>query len=381
MHLILLLTMAASSASGFAVTALDDESAERAMDRRLLRVQQGCGVLCNTNRPTFGKSILGRQYNHTKAPVPCGWLLAEDTGIDAVREQRWPPVQPPPQWLDEFTMQGRFKVKRYSHHFFNMTKWEDLAGHSAEGGQMSDDSVTPKWQKADVQRMVQLAREKKLPSRYRHLERDLWSALGYIGVKGLNVLVIGSQTPWVEALALGQGAKHVWTLEYARLVTDHPDLSTYEPVAFLKAAREHRLPRFDVVVTASSVEHSGLGRYGDGLNPWGDILAVARAWCVSAPNARLVISVPTSASGVRGEATSKDQAKKNDMDRLLWNSQRVYGPVRYPYLTTNWRFMHRISGGQAMWGQSVYVFSKLRSEILGSWRPRQNRTNLLQTHV
>jgi hypothetical protein len=35
------------------------------------------------------------------------------------------------------------------------------------------------------------------------------------------------------------------------------------------------------IVTFSSVEHSGLGRYGDALNPWGDIIAIARAWCVT----------------------------------------------------------------------------------------------------
>jgi hypothetical protein len=29
-----------------------------------------------------------------------------------------------------------------------------------------------------------------------------------------------------------------------------------------------------------------LGRYGDALNPWGDILTIARAWCVSSPAAK-----------------------------------------------------------------------------------------------
>ena len=31
-----------------------------------------------------------------------------------------------------------------------------------------------------------------------------------------------------------------------------------------------------------------LGRYGDALNPWGDILTVARAWCVSSPQAKVL---------------------------------------------------------------------------------------------
>jgi hypothetical protein len=44
-------------------------------------------------------------------------------------------------------------------------------------------------------------------------------------------------------------------------------------------------------VTFSSVEHSGLGRYGDALNPWGDIIAIARAWCVTKQGGSLTIGV------------------------------------------------------------------------------------------
>ena len=39
--------------------------------------------------------------------------------------------------------------------------------------------------------------------------------------------------------------------------------------------------------------------YGDPLNPWGDILAGAQAWCVSKKKAKLAIGVPTMV--VRGQ--------------------------------------------------------------------------------
>jgi hypothetical protein len=48
---------------------------------------------------------------------------------------------------------------------------------------------------------------------------------------------------------------------------------------------------FDAIVTFSSVEHSGLGRYGDALNPWGDIIAIARAWCITKQGGSLTIGV------------------------------------------------------------------------------------------
>jgi len=35
----------------------------------------------------------------------------------------------------------------------------------------------------------------------------------------------------------------------------------------------------------------GLGRYGDALLPWGDLLAIARAWCVTKPKGDLIIGV------------------------------------------------------------------------------------------
>ena len=141
------------------------------------------------------------------------------------------------------------------------------------------------------------------------------------------------------------------------------------------------MPRFDAVVSFSSVEHTvpralvhphpggasaaharraraaqGLGRYGDALNPWGDLqtapppppslllplpvsllythspdglppppyccpypcpyctlppsLQVARAWCVTRPGGELLLGAPTGA------------------DALMWNAHRQYGPVR-----------------------------------------------------
>ena len=40
-----------------------------------------------------------------------------------------------------------------------------------------------------------------------------------------SVLVIGSETPWVESILLAIGAKHVTTLEYNRIQTTHPMVS------------------------------------------------------------------------------------------------------------------------------------------------------------
>ena len=60
---------------------------------------------------------------------------------------------------------------------------------------------------------------------------------------------------------------------------------------FMKSYLNGTLGLIDAVVTFSSVEHSGLGRYGDILNPWEDIIAIARAWCVTKNNGRKTYSL------------------------------------------------------------------------------------------
>ncbi len=78
---------------------------------------------------------------------------------------------------------------------------------------------------------------------------------------------------------------------------------------------------FDAVATFSSVEHSGLGRYGDAFNPWGDLQAVARAWCVTKAGGYLLLGVPT---------------QDSDEDVLVWNAHRIYGSFWYSHLAANW---------------------------------------------
>ena len=352
------------------------------MDQRLERLQHQCGALCNLRRPTSPHA--SERFAHSSAAVDCGWLLADGTGIDATLEQPWPPEEPPARWRDEFTMHGRFPLVR---DYINVSG-ESQAGSALKTERRDGKVVTVGWSRLHIDGLVGQAKGDTYSSdnkrvthrvtntslgrafwtRYTNLNRELWPGI-HRAIRGpgapftkrptsKRVLVIGSQSPWVEALCLAAGAGHVFTLEYGKLATDHPDVTVLTPEEFLARGRAGTL-KIDVVVTASSLEHAGLGRYGDGLNPWGDILALARAWCVSAAHARLVIAVPTSRM-VRGrDAETEAQAKQWDQDVLGWNGARTYGPVRYPYLTTNWRYDTRIFAGNVpAWAQTVYAFTK-----------------------
>ena len=53
------------------------------------------------------------------------------------------------------------------------------------------------------------------------------------------------------------------------------------------------LSLFDVVISYSSIEHSGLTRYGDAPHPWGDLVTMARNWCFLEDDGMGFIGIPT----------------------------------------------------------------------------------------
>ena len=80
-------------------------------------------------------------------------------------------------------------------------------------------------------------------------------------------------------MLLELGAANVTTLEYNHIESrvDNLNVITPEELRGLWKFSKEKL-NFDAVVSFSSLEHSGLGRYGDALNPWGDLIASAQAW-------------------------------------------------------------------------------------------------------
>ena len=154
-------------------------------------------------------------------------------------------------------------------------------------------------------------------------------------IRGGHVLVVGSENPWVEACALHAGARLVTTPEYGEITSLHPSVKTMKPSEARGAFASGTMPMFDAVVTFSSMEHSGLGRYGDGLNPWGDLQGIARTWCVTRPGGELLLAVPVGP------------------DLIEYNAHRKYGPLMFSHLTANWIQDVRLPGSQP-----VHIFHK-----------------------
>ena len=74
------------------------------------------------------------------------------------------------------------------------------------------------------------------------------------------------------------GVKKVTTIESREIHSHHPQLDTMLPETFRQKYLNNTLEKFDGMISFSSLEHSGLGRYGDGLNPYGDLITMAKVW-------------------------------------------------------------------------------------------------------
>ena len=146
-----------------------------------------------------------------------------------------------------------------------------------------------------------------------YLETDLWlyEAMEKYKpyIEGKKVLIIGSEEPCYEACALHYGAKEVMMVEYQEVISDHPQIKTVIAEEFSKMNE-----KYDVAISISSVEHSGLGRYGDPIDPDGDIEAMKDLYNNLKDNGLCFLAVPIG------------------MDQIIWNAHRVYGRHRLPKL-------------------------------------------------
>ncbi|CAG2187558.1 unnamed protein product [Mytilus edulis] len=281
-------------------------------------IRRDCGQLCDTSR----KGSPGPYFDHVNADINCQAIFRNEY-VDRGHELPHAPKSIPKNLMIEYTMNNRIPVKYW---YFD----SKYLGKTAR---------SPVWTEKGIEDWIISAKQGKLRGNYGAGETNaLRDALKHApGIVDGRVMVIGSENPWVEACVLEAGAREVFTLEYGSIKSEHPKVKTIVPLDFRMRYLNNTLGTFDAIVTFSSIEHSGLGRYGDALNPWGDIIAIARAWCVTKPGGSLTIGVQYN----------------YDHEFLRFNADRWYGKIRYPYLTTNWKQHYRGKGSQR-----VHVFTK-----------------------
>lgn len=143
---------------------------------------------------------------------------------------------------------------------------------------------------------------------------DILNALQESNIVNQNVAVIGSLTPWIESMLIHMG-NTVTTIEYNVPESNHEKVKCRDYFKYFTSTSD----KFDTIVSFSSIEHSGLGRYGDPLDPDGDLKTMYQIHRTLKPDGLLIWGGPVG------------------KDALTWNAHRVYGPIRFTLLTQNFR--------------------------------------------
>jgi hypothetical protein len=140
-------------------------------------------------------------------------------------------------------------------------------------------------------------------------------------IENKTAIVVGSQSPWAEASLFNAGARHVTTIEYMKISTDYPNYSALHPSEVARKYLQKSWSLTDFAYSYSSLEHDGLGRYGDPLNPFGDLESLARIRCLLRPGGTLFLSLPVAP------------------DTVVWNLHRIYGRYRLGLMLLGWNIL------------------------------------------
>eukprot|EP01060_Flectonema_neradi_P036230 TRINITY_DN6917_c0_g1_i1.p1 TRINITY_DN6917_c0_g1~~TRINITY_DN6917_c0_g1_i1.p1 ORF type:complete len:835 (+),score=225.07 TRINITY_DN6917_c0_g1_i1:92-2596(+) len=276
---------------------------------KILRNQlSACGDLCNVNGSTYKvESAYGQDpFDKITAEVNCPKLFDSDL-VDAVATRVPPPSKIPISMLHSFSLDGQTAVSYAPRLYYQPS---------------IDASTTTEWPDSLIEGYVNELKSGTLKGGYGsvNVQNLLEVAKAHFSQK--TMLVLGSATPWVEALLLYAGATHVYTVEHRVIQCDHPKVTPLTPREFNELYRQGKIPKIEGAVAFGTVGHSGLGRYGDVLNPWGDVMAVAKIWCVIPDDAVVAVSV---FAGPLGK------------DVVEWNMRRRYGSLRLPRLFANYK--------------------------------------------
>ena len=156
------------------------------------------------------------------------------------------------------------------------------------------------------------------PSHYVGSHKALQRAMDVVNVKGKSTGIFGSISPWVESILHYNGVKSpTMTVDYNQPISFDERMETESMISMLEGDRQ-----FEVIVSYSSIEHDGQGRYGDPLDPDGDLAAMKEVWIKVSPGGCLILNVPIGLT-----------------DTFTWYSQRYYGPSRLPLLVRGWEYV------------------------------------------
>jgi hypothetical protein len=255
--------------------------------------------------------------------IDCSYVMNRMRSAKPAKE--WPPPRDIPSNIhDEFTQHGQLPHKH------TMYLSERYSGTSA---------FTAVWKAEQMEELIAKHKNGQSIGGYGlYEENSLRDAVQKYSILGKGGAVIGSASPWVEAILFANGARNITTIEYGTIVSHVPNHRTFTPIEFGTIYLQNPV-QYDFVASISSLEHSGLGRYGDSLNPRGDIDAAEEVYCMLKPGGLFFIALP--------------YARHSE---LVWNAHRIYGPERMRLFAAGYEQLDYF--GKLWQGQGVFVLEK-----------------------
>eukprot|EP00747_Dinoflagellata_sp_TGD_P183699 gnl/TRDRNA2_/TRDRNA2_38776_c0_seq1.p1 gnl/TRDRNA2_/TRDRNA2_38776_c0~~gnl/TRDRNA2_/TRDRNA2_38776_c0_seq1.p1 ORF type:complete len:332 (+),score=10.48 gnl/TRDRNA2_/TRDRNA2_38776_c0_seq1:38-1033(+) len=159
------------------------------------------------------------------------------------------------------------------------------------------------------------------PTNYPHAVPDFLEALSFanMSTEG-DVLVAGSVSPWLEAVLAAKGYKHVFTMDYGPRSSNTTITTIVQRQELEKASGI-----YDAIVSFSSIEHDGLGRYCDPINPDGDKAALQEFYHWLKPNGFLYLGLPVGPKSF-----------------IQNNGHRTYDKHRLAEITQDFEMLHMV---------------------------------------
>ena len=269
-----------------------------------------CGNVCEYS----GKLQKGKYYPFIKKNFDCKNIMRR-MGKISNQESIEPPKYPPKLLHGAFTQFGESKIKNiwYIREVMDVRQKVHQINYSSK----------------DVENLQRLDRAGNNTSSYQDFPQVRKWLRKYAKsiVKGKRGFVVGTQRPWIEAIMLNHKAAFMTTVEYQKFKLEHPQLEAKQPHEIAQEYLKFGKVQFDFGMSFSSIEHSGLGRYGDPLNPYADLETMAQNWCLTKPGGYFILGVQHSEDG---------------HSWIQWNAHRLYGNSRLKYLTANWDVVDRL---------------------------------------
>ena len=166
----------------------------------------------------------------------------------------------------------------------------------------------------------------------------------FVNLSGKTCLVLGSISPWIECLLLHFNAKYVTTLDYITPECNYK-------INTLSMNNYNKEMKYDVIISFSSLEHDGLGRYGDPINPNGDIDACIEAYSMLNKEGYFICGIPIGDGCIEGNFHRIYNKKR--IDKLFSLFHNYIGSVNYQTLDNKLNFT-----GKNWQNQPIFIYKK-----------------------